>query len=107
MTPGRPHSLLDFLALKRGLVGLLGVIVLVGMGERLGERFLPLYLSDLLKSSLSPESAALWAGYAIGFFGLMKNLVPAIYSHIGGWMAEKTNYQIKFKETHFLLTCSL
>ncbi len=33
--------------MKRNLVGLLGMIVLVGMGEHMAERFLPLYLQQL------------------------------------------------------------
>ena len=32
----------SFLGLNRSILGLLGMVVLVGMGERLAERFLPL-----------------------------------------------------------------
>ena len=39
--------LAEFFGLRRSIVGLLGMIVLVGMGERLAERFLPVYLIAL------------------------------------------------------------
>jgi hypothetical protein len=42
---------------KRSLAGLLGMIVLVGMGEHMAERFLPLYLQQLAQGcNLAPAS---------------------------------------------------
>ena len=37
----------NFLALTKSTVGLLFMVVLVGMGERMAERFLPIYLLAL------------------------------------------------------------
>ena len=37
----------DFLALQRSTVGVLAMVVLVGMGERMAERFLPIYILAL------------------------------------------------------------
>jgi len=36
-----------FLGLRRSTVGMLGMVILVGMGERMAERFLPIYLMAL------------------------------------------------------------
>ena len=36
-----------FLGLQRSTVGVLAMVVLVGMGERMGERFLPVYIIAL------------------------------------------------------------
>ncbi len=37
----------EFLGLRKSIAGMLGMVVLVGMGEKMGERFLPLYLMAL------------------------------------------------------------
>jgi len=37
----------DFLALKKGMLVLLAMVILVGLGEKMAERFLPLYLVAL------------------------------------------------------------
>lgn len=42
----------DFLGLNSGLTGLLVMVVLVGLGEKMAERFLPLYLTALGASLL-------------------------------------------------------
>ena len=46
-TPSGWKHIQTFLGQKRSMVGLLGMIVLVGMGEHMAERFLPLYLQEL------------------------------------------------------------
>ena len=43
----RRARLIEFLGLRRSIVGLLSMVVLVGMGEHMAERFLPLYLQRL------------------------------------------------------------
>ena len=35
------RRIIDFLGLRRSVVALLTMVILVGMGEKLGERFLP------------------------------------------------------------------
>ncbi|NGZ05152.1 MAG: MFS transporter [Magnetococcales bacterium] len=76
MTPSR--HLLEFFALKRATVGLLLLVVLMGLGERLAERFLPIYLLALGGGPL-----------VIGLFGALHNLLGAIYSYPGGYLSER------------------
>ena len=38
------RRLTDFLGLHRSMGALLAMVILVGMGEKLGERFLPIYI---------------------------------------------------------------
>ncbi|MFH0910375.1 MAG: MFS transporter [Planctomycetota bacterium] len=71
------RKIIRFLGLRRSIVGILGMVVLVGMGERLGERFLPIYLATLGGSAL-----------LIGFYGAVKNFVPALYSYFGGYVSD-------------------
>ncbi len=74
----RTSRLTDFLALQRSTVGLLGMVVLVGMGERMAERFLPIYLMALGGGAL-----------AIGLLQAMDNLLSALYSFPGGYLADR------------------
>ena len=74
----RTSRLTDFLALQRGTVGLLGMVVLVGMGERMAERFLPIYLMALGGGAL-----------AIGLLQAMDNLLSALYSFPGGYLSDR------------------
>ncbi len=66
---------------RRSLVGLLGMIVLVGMGEHMAERFLPLYLQQLTQAST--------AVLAIGLLAGMDDLLSALYSFPGGYISDK------------------
>ncbi|MBF0127024.1 MAG: MFS transporter [Magnetococcales bacterium] len=70
--------LFDFLALRRETTGLLLLVILVGLGERLAERFLPIYLLALGGGPL-----------VIGLLGAMDNLLSALYSLPGGYLAER------------------
>jgi MFS family permease len=74
----RTSHLTDFLALQRSTVGLLGMVVLVGMGERMAERFLPIYLMALGGGALS-----------IGLLQAMDNLLSALYSFPGGYLSDR------------------
>jgi MFS family permease len=74
----RTSRLTDFLALQRSTVGLLGMVVLVGMGERMAERFLPIYLMVLGGGALS-----------IGLLQAMDNLLSALYSFPGGYLSDR------------------
>jgi MFS family permease len=66
---------------KRSLFGLLGMVVLVGMGEHMAERFLPLYLQELAQSST--------AILAIGVLAGMDDLLSALYSFPGGYLSDR------------------
>jgi MFS family permease len=68
----------EFLGLQRSIVGLLAMVVLVGMGERMAERFLPIYLMALGGGALS-----------IGMLNGLDNLLSALYSYPGGYLADR------------------
>ena len=67
-----------FLGLQRATVGVLLVVVLVGSGEHLAERFLPIYLLALGGGTL-----------LIGLLQAMDNLLSALYSYPGGYLADR------------------
>jgi MFS family permease len=70
--------LIEFLGLRRSIVGLLSMVVLVGMGEHMAEQFLPLYL------------IALGGGFiSVGFLNAMDNLLGALYSFPGGYLSDR------------------
>jgi MFS family permease len=67
-----------FLGLQRSTIGVLAMVVLVGMGERMAERFLPIYM------------LALGGGViAIGLLQAMDNLLSALYSFPGGYLSDR------------------
>lgn len=72
------QSLVDFLGLRRSMLGLLGMVILVGMGEKMAERFLPIYLVALGGGPL-----------VIGLLNGLDNLLSALYSYPGGYLAER------------------
>ncbi len=71
-------KLRDFLGLKRSMVALLGMVVLVGMGEKMAERFLPIYIVAL-------GGGAIYVGLLNG----LDNLLSALYSFPGGYIADR------------------
>ena len=72
----KPHRrIIDFLGLRRSVVALLTMVILVGMGEKLGERFLPVYILALGGTA-----------YAIGLLSGLDNLLSALYSFPGGYL---------------------
>jgi len=72
------NRLSAFLGLQRSTLGLLGMVILVGMGERMAERFLPIYLIALGGSVLS-----------VGLLNGMDNLLSALYAFPGGYLADR------------------
>jgi MFS family permease len=72
------HALADFLGLKKSIVAVLAMVILVGMGERMAERFLPIYLM------------ALGGGFfSIGLLNGLANLLGALYSFPGGYLSDR------------------
>ena len=67
-----------FLGLRRSTVGMLAMVILVGMGERMAERFLPIYLMALGGGVLS-----------IGLLNGLDNLLSALYSFPGGYLSDR------------------
>ncbi len=74
----RPGQASPFPGLRGGMGGMLAMVVLVGLGEKMAERFLPLYL------------LALGAGtQSVGFLNAMDNLLGALYSFPGGYLSDR------------------
>lgn len=70
------------MALKKNILVLLTMVVLVGLGEKMAERFLPLYL------------VALGGGaFSIGLLNGMDNLLSALYSYPGGYASDRLGYK--------------
>lgn len=64
------------------VLAMLAMVILVGLGEKMAERFLPLYLS------------ALGAGaVAIGGLNALTNLLGALYAYPGGWLSDRVGYR--------------
>jgi len=74
----RLRELVDFLGLKRSIVGLLCMVILVGMGEKMAERFLPIYLIALGGGAIS-----------VGLLNGLDNLLSALYSFPGGYLSDR------------------
>ena len=72
------HRVKEFFGLQKSMVGLLAMVVLVGMGEKMAERFLPIYLITLVGGALS-----------VGLLSGMDNLLSALYSFPGGYLADR------------------
>lgn len=76
------HRLKEFLGINKGLTGLLIMVVLVGMGEKMAERFLPLYLTALGATLLIP-----------GLLNGLDIFLSAVYSIPGGWFTARYGYK--------------
>ncbi|MCG8634130.1 MAG: MFS transporter [Desulfobacterales bacterium] len=75
---GRTARLTSFLGLQQNTVGVLAMVILVGMGERMAERFLPIYILALGGGTL-----------AIGLLQAMDNFLSALYSYPGGYLSDR------------------
>lgn len=75
-------KLVNFLGVNSSLMGMLVMVILVGMGEKMAERFLPLYLIAIGGTPI-----------VIGLLNGLDNLLSALYSYPGGWLAEKLGYK--------------
>lgn len=76
MTSARRFA--DFFGLKKSIVALLGMVILVGMGERMAERFIPLYIIALGGGAI-----------IIGLLNGLTNLLGALYSFPGGYLSDR------------------
>jgi MFS family permease len=72
----------DFLGLQKNIVALLAMVILVGLGEKMAERFLPLYL------------IALGGGtFSVGLLNGLDNLLSALYSLPGGYASDRLGHK--------------
>ncbi len=76
------NKLSDFFGLKKSIVALLAMVILVGLGEKMAERFLPIYLLALGGGVLS-----------VGLLNAMDNLLSALYSYPGGYLSDRLGYK--------------
>jgi len=76
------RKLADILAFRRNVVVLLAMLVLVMMGERMFERFLPKYLEELGASA--PQ---------IGILGFLQNGLGALYALFGGFVTDRVGHK--------------
>jgi MFS family permease len=76
------RAIAEFLGLRKNMLVLLAMVILVGLGEKMAERFLPLYL------------VALGGGaYSIGLLNGLSNLLNALYSYPGGYICDRLGYK--------------
>lgn len=79
---GLSQRIISFFSINSSMLGMLIMVILVGMGEKMAERFLPLYLIAMGGTPI-----------IIGLLNGMDNLLSALYSYPGGWLAEKIGYK--------------
>jgi MFS family permease len=68
--------------MNTNMLSMIVMVVLLGLGEKMAERFLPIYV-------LSVGGSA----FAVGFLNFMDNLLGAIYSPIGGYVSDKVGFK--------------
>lgn len=76
------RKIAGFFGLNKSIVGLLLMVVLVGLGERMAERFLPIYLMALGGGAMT-----------IGLLGGLTNLISALYSFPGGYLSDRLGHK--------------
>ncbi len=75
-------KVINFFNLKKSMVAVLLMIILIGMGEWMADRFMPLYIR------------ALGGGLeVIGVLSGMKNLLGALYSFPAGYLSERLGHK--------------
>jgi len=72
----------SFLGLQRSTIGMLFMVILVGMGERMAERFLPIYLIALGGGAI-----------VIGLLNGLDNLMSALYAFPGGYLSDRVGFK--------------
>ncbi|MEN8188768.1 MAG: MFS transporter [Thermodesulfobacteriota bacterium] len=78
LSQNRVRSVADFLALKRSTLGILAMVCLILLGERMAERFLPIYLMALGGGAVT-----------IGLLNGLDNFLSAVYSFLGGYLSDR------------------
>jgi MFS family permease len=68
--------------LQKSTVGMLFMVILVGMGERMAERFLPIYLIALGGGPI-----------VIGLLNGLDNLLSALYAFPGGYLSDRLGFK--------------
>lgn len=76
------NKVVDFFGLNRNIGAMLVMVIFIGLGEKMAERFLPLYLIAIGGST-----------YTVGLLNAMDNLLSALYSFPGGYITDKVGYK--------------
>lgn len=82
ITKKRINRAAEFFGVNSSMVSMLLMVVLLGLGEKMGERFLPVYIIAIGGSA-----------YAVGLLNAMDNFLSAIYSFIGGFISDRLGYK--------------
>lgn len=82
----KARKLVDFLGLKRSMAALLLMVIFVGLGEKMAERFLPIYILALVGMGSK-------GNWIIGLLNGTSNLLNALYSFPGGYLSDKLGYK--------------
>jgi MFS family permease len=82
MPPSLVKNLKAFLGLNASMLSMIVLVIFIGLGEKMAERFLPLYLMALGGTV-----------YAVGSLNAMQNLLGALYSFPGGWASDRWGYK--------------
>ncbi len=72
----------QFFGINPSMFAMLIMVIFVGMGERIAERYLPLYLITLGGSV-----------YIVGYFNALQNLLGALYSFPSGYLSQAWGYK--------------
>jgi len=68
--------------LNASMLAMLMMVICIGLGEKMAERFLPLYLLALGGSA-----------WSVGLLNAMDNLLGALYSFPGGYVSDRLGYR--------------
>ncbi len=72
----------EFFGLNSSMLAMIVLVIFLGLGEKMAERFLPLYLVALGGGTI-----------AVGSLNAMDNLLSALYSFPGGWLSDRLGYK--------------
>lgn len=76
----------QFFGFNASVGSMLIMVIVLGLGEKMGERFLPVYLLAIGGST-----------YAVGMLNAVDNFLSAIYAYIGGYVSDKLGYKRALK----------
>ncbi|NJD01948.1 MAG: MFS transporter [Ruminiclostridium sp.] len=79
-----------FFGINTSMLSMLLMAIVLGLGEKMGERFLPVYLLAIGGTT-----------FAVGLLNSMDNFLSAVYSYVGGYISDWLGY----KKALFVYTC--
>ena len=68
--------------INSSMLSMIVMVVFIGFGEKMAERFLPLYIMSLGGTAV-----------AVASLNTMDNLLSSLYSYPGGWISDKIGYK--------------